>query len=41
MAKKGLKRPENTEPAAQNRSQSGAQNMARGSKGNSAPTQQS
>ena len=41
MAKKGMKRPENTEPAAQNRSQSGAQNMARGSTGNSAPTQQS
>ena len=33
MAKKGMKRPESTASAAQNRSQSGAQNMAGGSKG--------
>ena len=41
MAKKGMKRPESTASAAQNRSQSGAQNMAGGSKGKSEPTQQS
>ncbi|MGI5933630.1 MAG: hypothetical protein ACOX7A_02355 [Lawsonibacter sp.] len=41
MAKKGMKRPENTEPAAQNRSQSGAQNVAGGAKGKSEPAQQS
>ena len=35
MAKKGMKRPENTEPAAQNQGQSGAQSMARGAKGKS------
>ena len=38
MAKKGMKRPESTASAAQNRSQSGAQNMAGGSKGKSEPT---
>ena len=41
MAKIGMKRPESTASAAQNRSQSGAQNMAGGSKGKSEPTQQS
>ena len=37
MAKKGMKRPESTASAAQNRSQSGAQNMAGGSRASPSP----
>ena len=41
MEKKGMKRPENNESAAQNRSQSGAQNVVNGAKGKSETAQQS